>query len=293
VAGTIDALLAVLAPGEALAPRLELARRSWGKSAARSRLTPSGMPIEVSLRSGETSLAWTVEPGPPDGAPADKWRHLLAIAPDVAAWNLPLATELRQAAGQRFGCWLGLRDGGSKLYQEVTPGAQALIRDELARDVPCDTAMLLPALIGFTQRQREYYCRLPRTDRAELHRICATLGLAGGLPLLLDCLGWLGQRRVDVLLDTLRTGISLKLVPGEPVQLTLFWHANDLFPTDVAAARISMVARQLGVSFSELNRIVNRGVRVGLGMIGLSLDRDSRVTLSVSIWPASTTRYAT
>lgn len=179
------------------------------------------MPIEVSLRSGEKSLAWTVEPGPPDAAPADKWRHLLAIVPEVAAWNLPLATELRQAARQRFGCWLGLRDGGSKLYQEVAPGAQALVLDELARDVPCDTAMLMPALIGFTQRQREYYCRFRSPDRAELHRIFAALGLAGGLPLLLDYLGWLGRRPADVLLDTLRTGISLKLTPGEPVQPTL------------------------------------------------------------------------
>jgi hypothetical protein len=238
----IRRLAAALTGAAALPPPLDAAARRLEASAwpemvgCWSRLTPSGFPIELTVRGEGASLRWTAEAAGPELA---EHRRLEEAATSLAEAGAPVPLPLRAALGAlhdaapdlRFGAWIGGReDAPTKLYAELPAGAAI---DALPLPEPLRAARLpagtMPRMLGIEPRRGrvELYLRLPAMDPEDLLPFVHSAGCGWALATLARDLPD-GLRR----LAGRRLGISLAAGPGDGVELALFASARTLFPAD-------------------------------------------------------------
>ena len=306
VVDRMAALIAASGATTALVVRLDQALAPWRKALgagapmARSLLTPGGAPLELTLRSGATGgagqVAFTVEPALADAPLPHKWQRLCALAPEAADRFPPLAKTLRQADGQRFGCWLGLRESGAKVYQEVAPAARPATLAAMADDWPhlASSIGLVPQLVGFSSGSREYYAHWPRADAAALHRLLSALGHGATYPLVVDMLCWLSGSSADDGWASLRSGVSLTRSEDGGTVVSLYWHGRSLFgspdlsPSTLSYRRLHDVAGHMG-GLDALAPLCAAAEAHGLplycGMVGVMLRPGQPPLLTLGIAP--------
>ena len=312
---------------------LDLLSALWQPGQAASLLTPSGVPLEFTFRSDSDTLVYTAEPGSSTYSPHTKWSVIRAItatdqmeypssvgaAPrgrldgpmtNVMARDqgghggppLPVLVDmLRQQPGQRFGCWLGVRQGmgvaSYKVYQEVTPAARQHTRDALDRLVPgLDRSIpLVPQLVGqsLPAGAIEFYLRIPDPRPATLHALLGAIGAAGQLRLCRESLAGLADLPLSQLHERIRLGLSYRLAPDQPPVVSLFLHSVQISEHDRSVrTRLLELAAQLGLDFARYARatVFLHDLAPPLpfhGLIGLSVAPTGRLSLSAGVSPPS------
>ena len=280
-------------------------RRLWragtGTPDGKSLLTPSGVPVEFTFRSGSDTLSYTAEPGLPRSTPQEKWRTIATIsgihsADREGADLLPL---LREQPGQRFGCWLGVRQGAGevnfKVYQEVTSVGHELVRRHLLADLPALDPKLhiVPQLVGqsLPGGASEFYFHVLDPRPSTLHSLLKAAGAADRLHLVTDCLAWLAAIPASQVREQLRIGMSYRVAPGQPTIVTLFIHAAQISESNrQVRQRLLELAQQLSLDFARYERATcplaewEPPIPVH-GLVGVTIGPSGNISLSVGVIP--------
>lgn len=248
---------------------------TWGERP--SLLTPCGAAAEWTLVAGGAPRL-TVEPARPDATPDEKWQ-VITRETGLVPQHLGRWASLAQAAGQRYGVWLGLRSAGDhhryKVYQEI-PAAHAA-------DYPDWTPQLVA---GDHSGALELYGRVHRPCARTLHRLLLQADAASALPALLDHLG-LFSLLSSQQFAALRLGISYRLHHGQWHSPTFFLHSAQFYRSNHAALAAAVrLAGSLGHTWPQLARLAVRLAPdpvLRTGMLGLAVATDGRLHPSLGI----------
>jgi hypothetical protein len=217
-----------------------LRESAWPEMVDRwSRLTPTGFPIEFTIRDADPVLRWSAEIAGPEVSDAERLNlvstYLARTGQAVPIALLDALRSVQRGRDLRFGAWLGGRTTTAnkswlKLYCELPVDTPIdlvplpLPLSTLVRQMPRGT---VPRMMGVepARNRLELYFRLPTIDPTDLLRLLTTIG---DLPALRSLETRLpdGARR----LAGRRIGVSLSLDATEQIQTTLFVSARSLFP---------------------------------------------------------------
>ncbi|HLO76484.1 MAG TPA: hypothetical protein VK196_08515, partial [Magnetospirillum sp.] len=157
---------------------------------------------------------------------------------------------------------------------------------------------MVPLLVAWKPGREdacEVYCRIGSPTPRVLHRLFAGASSAGHLPIAADCLAFLARVPADGLWPRFRLGVSFAFT-ADGVTLTLFAHANQIFPSAATAhRRIAELGRQLAAPLPVYEAIsrriaLERLAEVAHGMVGMKMLGDGRIALAVGVSAGDLTR---
>lgn len=265
-----------------------------------SLLTPAGYPMELTFRCDSNDLYITTETSPKDTGISTRLQTAQRYSGEFSSGQHPELKELSTAGGQRYGCWLGVRNKEDqnqyKLYHEVTAEAREFFIKKLflligkAVNLP-ELIPLMAGLVPGVNGIAEFYCRIARPSVYNLEHLCALGGVTAETRTMLDHLCWMGGMNREQLLSRVRFGISFQAMPGQRPGITIFVHAAQICPSNVEIrSRLISFARQSGYQMPLYEKVTERllindpGFPVH-GMISLKPGPGQNIFFTVGIGP--------
>jgi hypothetical protein len=289
----------------------DLSRSKDTDAFGRSTLTMTGSPFEPAFAALTPGLRYTVEPAPPEIAPAERLDYVLALLSrlDVAAPDAHVLRRIAplQAMGSlRYGAQVGVRHDRSgdryKLYIELPAQAQAqadafgqaLLGTPPVLDVPGRDAR--PALVGIElgSGKVEIYYRIENLHPLEIGTLLARANLAARAPEVVSLLAESQRTPIRHELPGPTWGFSYSLDADGEVTASIYTFARTLFGPDGWArdAVLSMARRHQwdlrGYAAMSEPLAGSRGFESHHGIFGVVVRRGSPIAAWVGLAPPPT-----